>query len=353
MGIAVGLKLTEIPFAVALLAIELVNFSKWGELVKREFVNCIGLAAGFIVSYGYWAYYLYVNYKNPLFPYANSLFGSPYFPKHPVEGAQYYPHTIVSAILMPFYFLRRQSPFSDASFIDPRFAALLVMVVLFVAYLIASHYTKRIPKPKISRETVALLLFIATSYILWEKIYSYYRYAEVIEFLSLAAITIIVWSVIRFVKLSMVVSLIIIVPIAVVTIPMYFGRTPWQSSYFGVQLPVNYLTTNATILQVGGGPTAFLIPFFPANDTFIRIGGNIGVPPNPPQTAAYKQLVRSAIRSHYEHGSTFYALGTVDSSITDQADTMTAGFKDVSCVVINTTYEPKDNYFTLCKLTKV
>ena len=176
--------------------------------------------AGFTVSYGYWGYYLFKHYANPFFPYFNRIFQSPYFPSKDFYGTQYFAHGLVHTVFFPLYFIESQHLASDEFFRDPRLGVLLIMMMTIAAYSLLSHVTQKIPRPKVTREMVALLLFVVLSYVLWEKIYSYYRYVVIIEFLSLLVVTTIIWSIVHSGRLAALLSLAIALPVIFMTSPV-------------------------------------------------------------------------------------------------------------------------------------
>ena len=319
-------------------------------------MNTAWLLLGFVISYSYWAIYLFRRYKNPFFPYFNKLFHSPFFPSQNFLGPSFQPHGLVQTVFYPFYFMKSQHLVSEELFRDPRLGILYILLVVLVIYLILSHFVQQIPKPKITKESVVLLLFIIVSYILWEKIYSYYRYLEVIEFLSLLAIITIVCSVIRSTRLAVLLSLLIALLIMFMTSPMHFGRITWQSSWFGVKLPANYIRADSVVLMAGNEPQSFLIPFFPSGVDFIRTQGNIYEPGPPiyPETTAYKQLVKSAILSKEQPGTIFYALETTDEVNLATVTVKQYDFKVESCQPIYTYdsqyLQKNNNYYELCRL---
>src|SRR5258708_27873272 len=101
---------------------------------------------------------------------------------------------------------------------------------------------------------------------------------------------------------------------------MDYGHIPWQSSWFGVKLPGDFISANSTVLMTGDQSLSFLIPYFPRGVTFIRTQGNINEPKSPIflETPAYMRLVDSRVAKEKQHGSSFYALETAD--VADEVD---------------------------------
>ena len=245
---------------------------------------------------------------------------------------------------------------SDEFFRDPRIAVTIIALVLLVTYTFLAYSVKKLPKPKITKEMLALLSFVVISYVLWEKVYSYYRYVVIIEFLSLLVITAIIWSIVHSTKFAALLSLVVIIPIIFMTSPMNYGHITWQSSWFGVKLPINFIKSGSTVLMTGNEHQSFLLPYFPKNITFIRTQGNIYEPQPPvfPETTAYRQLVMSAIASGKAKDGQLFALETSDNISLASAALKEFNFKVISCYPVYTYesqyLEKNNNYYQLCSI---
>jgi len=78
VGMAVGLKYVSVSFAIAFILSIICLYKKIENPKKTVFVMFLGLLIGFIITDGYWMYFLYSKFKNPVFPYFNNIFKSPY-----------------------------------------------------------------------------------------------------------------------------------------------------------------------------------------------------------------------------------------------------------------------------------
>jgi hypothetical protein len=84
MGVATGAKLTAAPFALAM-GIALLVRPRRLRVVEASWFAA-GAACGFAVAYGAWGYALWTHFRNPIFPYANSWFQSPWWEAKAVPG---------------------------------------------------------------------------------------------------------------------------------------------------------------------------------------------------------------------------------------------------------------------------
>jgi hypothetical protein len=80
----------------------------------------------------------------------------------------------------------------------------------------------------------------------------------------------------------------------VTTVAPNWGRASFGKSWFDVHIPNELTSDHALYVMLSGEPIAYVIPFFPASDAFIRIDGNM---PLVPMVALGREAL-SKIRSH-------------------------------------------------------
>jgi len=100
VGCAMGLKLTFAVFGIAFMAACAV--SAWKP--RRLVASFAALVGGFALFGGYWAWILWREFANPVFPYYNLVFRSPWWEPSAFFDPARGPQTLGQAILLPFYF---------------------------------------------------------------------------------------------------------------------------------------------------------------------------------------------------------------------------------------------------------
>ena len=90
----------------------------------------IGGAIGGLATGGAWAWTLWQEFGNPVFPFYNTIFRSPEAPLEAMADVRFMPHNLWGAAAYPFYWLIGDYRSSEGPFRDPRFA---ILFVLFVA----------------------------------------------------------------------------------------------------------------------------------------------------------------------------------------------------------------------------
>jgi len=173
IGGAVGLKLTNMVFFIGALASFLVAARPW--MAMSWFVA--GSIIGGLVTGGAWAWMLWEQFGNPVFPFYNTIFRSPEAPLVPIVDMRFMPHSLWDAVAYPFYWLIGDHPSSEGPFRDPRFAMLYVLLAASAA---ASLFYK---VRSFARPDKQFLIFFCVAYVTWLATFSIHRYAVVLELL--------------------------------------------------------------------------------------------------------------------------------------------------------------------------
>jgi hypothetical protein len=87
-GVAVGLKLTAAPYAIGVLA---------AGSTKRFLPVASGIALGALTSSGWWWITLWHHYGNPVFPFFNEIFRSPWIEPTSMRDLRFMPQGLVQA----------------------------------------------------------------------------------------------------------------------------------------------------------------------------------------------------------------------------------------------------------------
>jgi hypothetical protein len=187
IGAAVGLKLTNMVFFLGAAASLL--FAARPLMALSCFA--IGGAIGGLGTGGAWAWTLWQEFGNPLFPFYNTIFRSSEAPLMTMADGRFLPRNLWDAAAYPFYWLIGNHRSSEGPFRDPRFA---ILFVLFAANAGASLlYKIRV----FARRDKQFLLFFAVAYGTWLFTFSIHRYAVVLELLSAPLIVLLLSRLLR------------------------------------------------------------------------------------------------------------------------------------------------------------
>ncbi len=271
VGVAAGLKYTNVVYAAALLAaLAALRLSR--RISSRALVvAALGAATGFVAVAGHHMWRLWQLYANPFFPFANALFRSPYLAAVNFQDRRWQPTDIADAAWFPFYPLLEPQRTLEIPLRDARWALLALLAGLGIARYVIER-TLRARRRGHSRPVVLLLWFCGVGFVLWELAFGYHRFLIPLELLSGIALLALLGfpyttrTLAAFVLLSLLI-------VATVRVPSW-GREPWGPTWFGTRVP-EPVADDAMVLMVGNGPTAHVIPFFPPQVRFVRVEADL------------------------------------------------------------------------------
>jgi hypothetical protein len=130
---------------------------------------------------GPWWLRLYSEYGNPLFPYFNGVFRSPFYDPVNLADRRFLPGSVTQALLYPLYWaIRPQTLVIELPTRDPRF-------LLSWAAIVATAVPVLLRRWRLESKESFLAVFFAASFLLWEAQFSILRYLAPLELLSGAA----------------------------------------------------------------------------------------------------------------------------------------------------------------------
>ena len=284
IGVAFALKLTVIIHVVAIAVAIPFALRATRRRIRLTLVFCAGLAVGFCAAYGIWGLHLYREYQNPLFPYMNNVFRSPYYDLENTMDARFLPRNWRETLFYPFYFTRKNQLASEAQFRDIRLALGYAAVVLLAGTAFYRRIRPRRGDPDYAASHASdgsllfLSLFLAISYIAWQQVFSIYRYVAVLELLvpTFLALALNAWFRSRTVTLAL--SVILNLAIAGSVMRIDYGRQPFKDGFWKVRIPRVEELDKSAVLMLGEEATSFVVPSFPDGTRFVRVSSNFLYP---------------------------------------------------------------------------
>lgn len=259
IGAAVGLKLTNMIFLLGAGASLLFAARPLAAMV----FFAAGGAVGGMATGGAWAWMLWEQFGNPLFPFYNTVFRSPEAPIEAIADMRFLPRTLWDAAAYPFYWLVGMHPSSEWPFRDPRFA---IVSVLFAA----NAGTSLLCKVRVfTRGDKQFLLFFAVTYGIWLFAFSIHRYAIALELLSAPLIVLLLARLLRLLPYDALrqsplwsggAAVTLAVAIALWSQPTDWSRRPWSDPY-QPRIP-GPLLTPATYVLIEK-PIGYVVPRLP------------------------------------------------------------------------------------------
>ncbi|MBB6252990.1 hypothetical protein [Nitrospirillum iridis] len=284
-GLSVGLKLTLAPLFVGLfVAIVLrrgVSQVRAGAL--QAFVFGLGGLATFAFVDAGWLLGNWHAYGNPIFPFMNQVFKSDYVDHSPWSDLRFMPKTVKMALFYPAYWAFLTTHLAiELDMRDGRILVGLLGAIILLAGALF-HMVRRPAGNDLNGKVtagLALALTFLISYVLWEKLWSIYRYLSVTETISGAVLLagLVQWGGARpkwFWPL-------ILTTATIVTV-MTTTRYPWWSRAHradqAIAITLPPLEPDAMVVFLDSYAYSYLVPSFPgsvkvvgANNNFIRPG---------------------------------------------------------------------------------
>ena len=296
LGLATGLKLTTALYSISLI----VAISFLTNTIKEKLRNLLSLilsmAVGFSLTMGYWIILMWTNFANPLFPFFNKIFQSPYIETDfNLQDTRFLPRDIWQWLFYPFYFAQEQTLVAELKFKEPRFAIAYVLILALLGFIFYRYATKKLTFPvnKLIYTSVLrfLLPFYITAYCIWIVKFSIYRYLIVLELITPILILLIVAYLYPKRTPVFLVTLGIFVLILATVKPLDWWRIPWSDNYFSIDRQALVQYQDDVIVLWGGEPVGYVVPYFPSNTRFLRITGNFGLSPHTRMSKIAQEII--------------------------------------------------------------
>jgi hypothetical protein len=293
LGAGIGCKLAHATFGLSLLValLVVVPTGRRKLAVCGTWATCLGV--GFLLTNGWWMARLWKRFHNPMFPYYNNIFHSPFWLKESLPSGGTFPADWTERLFYPFYFLATQTRVMEAPFRDARFSVLYVLLLAAgVAYLARVMWCRPSlpsPGPRAPKGRF-LLVFVVASYAIWQVQFCVYRYLVPVNLLAPLAAVLLCAYLLRRRGLILAAATVVCGGIASWTqAPEYghvrwekaapVGHTPWAKAYFPVRRPALDLSAEGIVLlnyaqDVGPeGPYTAYVTAFPPRMRFFKICG--------------------------------------------------------------------------------
>jgi hypothetical protein len=281
-GAAMGLKLTMAPALVALASLVLLGLVTMRIPMRAALAALAGSVLGYLTVAGYWCWQLWERFGNPIFPFANQIFRSPFMPAKAIRDSRWAAHSPLDFLSPPFNIaLGMTERLQEIPFRDARFLLVLLAALTWAALRLRR---KRPPLPLGQR---SLLVYFLISYAVWGIALYYYRYAAVLEFLTPLVLAVLVQA--CFPKLARSVLIASTILVLLTSSVGSWGRLAFGERWFYVRLPPQAHEPDSLVL-VDSSLSSFLIPYFPAATRFAGLEG-VG-------SSRFEELLAARIASH-------------------------------------------------------
>jgi len=299
-GAAAGGKLTAATFAVALCAALLLRFpldaGTIRERIRQALWFGIGVVGGLCVTFAPWAIALWRHFDNPVFPYLNQWFQSPWWESVQVLGRAYGPHDVGEWLAFPFQLFGPGEGFvTEVQYRDARFPTAwtlsLAGAAAWLSYRIGRRPMPVVP-PQVSAAWRLVAAFVVISFLLWTAQHSIFRYIVTLEMLTGAIIVSMLQRLLRPGYLAGVTCAIAVLLIATTRFGDWW-HIDFGERWFDVAAPS--IERDAMMLITTGAPVSYVLPLLPADARHVGVSNNVN---GPGRDFRLSESVTKAIESH-------------------------------------------------------
>lgn len=223
MGIAAGLKLTAAPYVAGLL-VTVALVSKFN--VKSICLIVAAVALGLLLTDGIFMALRWRIYHNPIFPLANNLFHSQYFPLQWKSFGQFELSRLPYYLSLPVRWLYSGDLSESNAVRDGRLLLGYIGVAL-------TFFSALFQRKTLRNEERLVIFFFVFSWLAWILFFRIYRYLVVLELISGVVFVVGLLRVIPPARASsrMSLSLLALGFLFVVTVYPDWGRRPWGKAF--------------------------------------------------------------------------------------------------------------------------
>ena len=266
IGLAVGFKLTNAPFAVSalLMIVALFYQNNLRTVAVASLFFIIGCGAGFALT-AWWNLYLWIMWGSPVFPLYNAVFKSEFFDLVNFRDMRWHIASIQELMGFLFEAARGTKKTSENMFADVRY-------LLVTLLLIATIFIK--PAQRLCLELIAFLVFMLTSFLLWSHTFAYQRYLIPFDLMLGLVVWILVVRVTRDERIRHAIMMALMLSVAMLMKVPDWGHAPISQdgrNPLSVEMSSNLAATPARYVVVGS-PITYVLPSLHPDSIFLGVG---------------------------------------------------------------------------------
>lgn len=263
IGLSIGFKLINGPYGVAIVTAVLLKWGRGRLRALSALIVCLIL--GIVITHGWWFLFLFMHYQNPIFPFFNGIFHSPYIDPTNHRDLRFFPHGWAQHLFYPFFFSRKHLT-AEIWFRDFRFPLAYICVLSILVSSAVPVLRKQKSATKISPSFIFLITFIVAAYIIWQRLFSIQRYLISVELLLPVVILITCLTLLRKWGAG-----------AFILVGLFLVLTTEVASWGRIDLtkgPFNKISQNNpaaiisnSVIILGDRPLGYLVPTFNLSNT--------------------------------------------------------------------------------------
>ncbi|UNK48421.1 glycosyltransferase 87 family protein [Lysobacter sp. S4-A87] len=286
LGLAVGLKLTNAVFAVAVAAALLASQRPLRQRFADVAIVATFALASCVALVGAWFHRMWTVFGNPLLPQFNAWFQSPLAPQTMVSDTRWLPKSLSETVAWPAVMTLEPGQVGELKIVQ----AVWLLVYLLLVYwgarsVMARRRDSGRPLTTVERQ---VLVFVSTSFVVWMAVFCIHRYLVAAEIVAPLAL----WILARrlFPQRGVQVGRVAVTACAIVAVLGWstWGNAKLTGSGFHVAGPEQQPRA-ASVVMTGITPLAWMLPFLPRSYRFVGLGP--GFPEGPGYVPRARQIL--------------------------------------------------------------
>jgi len=273
-GFACAAKLISAPFALALCTALFVAALPHERHWRARLLPAVAFSTGVVVSLlafgGYWYWYNWHHYGNPLFPSFNNVFGGELGALDTNRDERFLPKTLADWLFRPVLMSKRWRLVAEVPYRQISFGVVYLLAIAAAAWWC---WRSRVAVTVPARKTLLLIVFTATTYLLWLKIFGIYRYLIALELL-LPLLCLLLWRYLLGQRRGTVFACgsLLLMTLTGVASRTDWGHADWRDQYYALDPPADRQQVGTVLLM--GQPLAWLAPAFDLPVPFLQLDPN-------------------------------------------------------------------------------
>lgn len=285
LGMATALKLTMAIFAISAFVFAVWRQDAGATRWRRAACFAAGGVLGFLLLGGYWAWLLWKEFGNPVFPLFNNIFRSPDFFPQGIGQLRFVPGSWFAAAILPFEIATPISwVYTETPSPDLRYAVVFVALAAAAAYRIFTLVRRRQPvavrwRPS-RKDSIVAYFFI--SYVLWCITSANGRYC-IPGALLLGVVIVHLGGRLPPRVLRVGIGVVLLLQVGLLSSgasPRWAAADDWGSSWFEMLVPARLKKQPFLYLSVGRQSSTFVAPFVHPDSAFVNMVGQTVLPPD-------------------------------------------------------------------------
>lgn len=181
MGFALGLKPTVVSYCLGAGLTSVIFYKKLNKPLPYILLFAVGGLLGYLLSNGWFMWHYWEWYKNPFFPFANSIFKSEYYDNANFRDTQFLP-SLKLFFVYPYIWNLFKFKIVECSFYDIR---LTVYYTIFLLTIFSFLFSKKARLFfKTNYKWGVYFTFLIVTFFIWMALFSILRYIIVVEMLG-------------------------------------------------------------------------------------------------------------------------------------------------------------------------